>query len=291
MNVSRLRLPASAAVALALLAACTTASPVAGADAPPSPASAGAANRMGAVGPAPADAAPEAADGARDTAGGASSDVRFVACLGLRGVEAHLHDLGFVVVRTEVPMAAAAYLRQSAANTMEALNPAPPADPRDLAELERLGPLTLLFSAHESADGGDWLWVAPLSADTFADDAGRTAWLECLAETPGFTQLTWEDPRFFEEHEPGMLAQQVDAALGFAARARAEGFPWVADPGPESPTTILLPATVTEAELRALLSAVLDADGGWIGFDAAADGGPAFDWRSVVGEFYGAGLG
>jgi len=146
------------------------------------------------------------------------SAARFVACLHADGIEATIFDGNFVMVPAPE------------AKTLTADNG---------------------FALMQITDGSG-SWVAPLSAEFFADDAlTHDAWLACEVEVPGFTQPT--TPAHADQ------IAQVEPALAFAQRARDAGFAWVADPEPNMPG-ITIPEWVDATELRAMLEAAWDPD-------------------------------
>ncbi|GAB2474880.1 hypothetical protein [Xylanimonas ulmi] len=199
-----------------------------------------------------------------DVPAGADDDTaRFVACLVARDVAANVDERGFVVVR-DVSL-------DGGARPADAVAHARFAD--DLV--------------HASVDAPGRGWVAPLRAAFFTDPHTAQAWESCHAEHPGFSPLTWDDVAARDPILSGDAAVAQQAAVDFARRARNDGFGWVVDPGADG--VVELPAWLREAELRDLLAAALDPGGPVVTFDAASE--PAFDWRAVVGEFAGGGLG
>ena len=273
MNRNRLlsAAPAAGALAAALLAGCSTASDADAGRIDPADA--------GIVAPAPE--ADERSDGGSDERpddGGAASApeaggdpaARFLACATEAGFEGFLDERGNVWVVDD-------FAQQVLDLRLQASDQPFPAG---LLDDPRPG------HAHMFSQGDDGRGVVvPVSAAYFTQDpVAAAAWAYCEAAHPDF-----EQPGFVVDE--GLQAERLaivqQDALGFARRARDAGHHWVADPVPGSPF-IVLPAGLTEAELRAALADALDPDT-WVGFDSDAD--LDFAWREVIGEFAGAAQG
>jgi len=274
---SGLAAPAAGLVAVALLlTGCTSAlddaAASAGHDVAPAPAA-----DDGAPDPTEHDAA-----GATDGAGtdgtgeetGGDAAARFLACVVEAGFEGFLDEWGNVRVVDDFAQQLLNSRLAHGAST----------GPSDTADPSWRDPRTHYAHIFGQADDGRAV-AAPTSAAYFSEDpVAAAAWAGCEAAHPDHVQ-----PGIVVDegaHAERLAAAQRDA-LAFARSARDAGHHWVADPMPGSPL-ILLPAGLTEAALRAALTDALD-PGVWLSFDTLEDLG--FDWRSVVGEFVGAGLG
>ncbi|RSX56273.1 hypothetical protein [Bifidobacterium samirii] len=99
----------------------------------------------------------------------------------------------------------------------------------------------------------DGAWVTFPNAQALAGSpyaASQQDYATCEAQVPAFSQpvqdaagqQTWSD-------------DDKRAALDFARQARDRGFSWVQDPTADAPTTIMIPDTVGEGELRRFLEA------------------------------------
>ncbi len=194
-----------------------------------------------------------------DDDGGASA--QFVACLKAAGVNAKIADesLGgaFVIVKVGEPDSGGGSVSSSSDSGGEA-------------------PLVTMGDSEGT-------WVAAQSSAYFVDDPDtQDAYAACEAEHPDFAQ-----PEFDPEGDPALqeqLAEQQANALEFARCARDEGFAWVADPGPDTAGAIALPADLTEAEFRAVMTACWDAESTGFGWSLPADE-LGFDWQAVLMEF------
>lgn len=192
-------------------------------------------------------------------AGGASA--QFVACLKAAGVDAKIADEvsggAFVIVKVgEADSGGGSSISSS--------------DSGGEAPLVTMG-------------DSEGTWVAAQSSAYFVDDPDiQDAYAACEAEHPGFAQ-----PEFDPEGDPAMqeqLAEQQANALEFARCARDEGFAWVADPGPDTAGGIALPADLTEAEFRAVMTVCWDSENTGFGWSLPADE-LGFDWQAVLMEF------
>jgi hypothetical protein len=191
---------------------------------------------------------------------------RFVACLATHNVEAFIDEWhGWVMVRDDELTALLQTHSREHPNVR-------------VAEV-------LLFS---TLDNGA-MAVAPASESYFLDnDPTGDAWRACQADHPDFRQASLDEvnQRLNADHSD-QLAAEWQAALDFATRGRAAGFAWLADPV-HSPA-IVIPATVTESELRALLTEALE-PGADVLVSIDGDALP-FNWQAVVSTFPGAGIG
>ncbi|MDR1387620.1 MAG: hypothetical protein LBJ44_08570 [Propionibacteriaceae bacterium] len=192
----------------------------------------------------------------------ADAGTRFVACLQAAGVEAQLSQRGYALVRTAWP------------------DPAGRTDPGAIVSLGSEFTSADLVMVAKHSDGS--VWEAARSADHFGDDPDtQRAYAACAVQHPDFAQ-----PDYDPEDDPdwqAQLATQRRVALQFANCARADGFAWVADPTDEGSLT--LPADLTEAEFRAVLTACLNNQSG--SFEWSAPAGLGFDWRAVLYESMG----
>ncbi|MFT4235527.1 MAG: hypothetical protein QM607_11090 [Microbacterium sp.] len=190
-----------------------------------------------------------------ETADGASA--QFVACLKAAGVDAKISDEGYVLVKIASQIGGS--ISSSSDDGGEA-------------------PIMLV------GDGDGSSWVAAQSSAYFtADPDTQDAYAGCEAEHPDFEQPEYDpanDPQVQEQQE-----QQAAAGLEFARCARDEGFAWVADPDTAS-GAIVLPADLTEAEFRAVLTACWDAENPGLAW-SLPDGDLGFDWQAVLEEFSG----
>lgn len=89
---------------------------------------------------------------------------------------------------------------------------------------------------------------------TFQDSSGlagtpyaskQADYAACEKANPDFTQ-----PVQGSTQQPDYSDVDKTAALNFAKQARKAGFSWVQDPAADTPTTIMIPNTVSESELR-----------------------------------------
>ncbi len=201
---------------------------------------------------------------------GGDPATRFVHCLDEAGVTASVTADGLVIVPSALARAATD-ARQAGDRAAAVFN-----DPR----LDHV----VLFTPDSVGTPS----VAPASAGYFSEDPlAADAWLACEAAHPDFRNELPDHELSPESVD--RVAALTEAAFAFAAQARAAGHHWVADPAPGSPI-ILLPAGLTEGELRAALNDALAGDDDlWVAFDTLADLG--FDWRAVVAEHTGAALG
>jgi len=270
MNRNRLLSAAPVGVlAVALLAGCSTASDADAGRIDPADA--------GLVAPAP-EADERSGGGSDDDGAGAATGgdpaARFLACVTDAGFEGSLDEWGNVRVVDD-------FAQQLLDLRLQASQQSSPAGLLDELSGDPRPGLAHIFGQGDDGRGV----VVPVSAAYFTQDpVAAAAWAYCEAAHPDFEQ-------------PGVVVDEGDQAerfaiaqrdaLDFARRARDAGHHWVADPMPGAPL-IVLPAGLTEAELRAALADALDPDV-WISFDALADLG--FAWREVIGEFVGAALG
>lgn len=196
-----------------------------------------------------------------DDAQGASA--QFVACLKAAGVDARIADEGFggafVIVKIGEPDSGGGTVSSSTDSGGEA-------------------PLVTMGDSEGT-------WVAAQSSAYFVDDPDtQDAYAACETAHPDFSQ-----PEFDPDGDPAMqeqLAEQQANALEFARCARDAGFAWVADPGPDTAGAIALPADLTEAEFRAVMTACWDSENTGFGWSLPADD-LGFDWQAVLMEFMG----
>ncbi|MBT1181233.1 hypothetical protein JS531_04445 [Bifidobacterium sp. CP2] len=113
-------------------------------------------------------------------------------------------------------------------------------------------------------------------------ESKRQAWADCETANPSFAQPA-------QTTDPGDAFSEEDkqAALRYAKDARAKGFDWVADPLGDEPTTIIIPATVSEADFRRLLKECPTGD---LPVTFGFEGTPeeyGYDYTKVMDEAYG----
>ena len=132
----------------------------------------------------------------------------------------------------------------------------------------------------------DGAWVTFPDAEALAGspyEASQQDYAACEAQVPAFSQpvqdaagqRTWSDA-------------DKRSALDFARQARDKGFSWVQDPSADEPTTIMIPATVGENELRRFLEACPIADAAiTVGFAGTPDEF-GYDYTKVMEETSGA---
>ncbi|WP_159502180.1 hypothetical protein [Microbacterium sp. 18062] len=193
---------------------------------------------------------------------GDEEPTQFVACLKAAGVDAKISDQGYVVVRIASESVDGELSIGSGSD--------------DGAE----SPLLMMGEADGSS------WVAAQSSAYFGDDPDtQDAYAACEREHPDFVQ-----PEYDPEDDPAVREQQERqraAALEFARCARDEGFAWVADPDAAS-GAIALPAELTEAEFRAVLTACWSEDDPGLAWSSPADE-LGFDWQAVLLDVMGGG--
>lgn len=188
-----------------------------------------------------------------ETAEGGSA--QFVACLRAAGVDAKISDEGFVLVKIPTENGSEISVGPDAGG----------------------GEAPLLMTGDE-----DGSWVAAQSSAYFtADPDTQDAYAGCEAEHPDFEQPEYDPARDPQNQE--YLAQQAEAALEFARCARDAGFAWVADPEADT-GVIVLPADLTEADFRAVLTACWTEDNLGLTWDTS-EGELSFDWQAVLDEF------
>ncbi|MBT1171967.1 hypothetical protein JS528_01050 [Bifidobacterium sp. MA2] len=97
------------------------------------------------------------------------------------------------------------------------------------------------------------VWVAFKDSTALAGtpyESKRADYADCEKTNPDFTQpaqnLTATGTTITEDDKR--------SALDYARKARAKGFTWVADPTGDEPTTIIIPKTVGENELKRFLN-------------------------------------
>lgn len=186
-----------------------------------------------------------------------ATSTQFVACLKAAGVEAKVSDQGYVLVK--IASQTGGSMSSSSDDGGEA-------------------PLLMVGDNDGSA------WVAAQSSAYFAADPDtQDAYARCEAESPGFAQPEYSPEK--DSKVQDQRQQQAASALEFARCARDEGFSWVADPDPQR-GAIVLPATLTEADFRALLTACWGVVRGGLAW-AIPSGELGFDWRAVLDEFTG----
>lgn len=95
-------------------------------------------------------------------------------------------------------------------------------------------------------DNGAWVTFQDSSGLAGTPYANKQAdYAACEQVNPEFTQPVQGDT---QQHQYSDIDKQ--AALNFAKQARAHGYDWVEDPASDTPTTIMIPKTVSESELR-----------------------------------------
>lgn len=131
------------------------------------------------------------------------------------------------------------------------------------------------------------VWVAFKDATALAGspyESKQQEYADCEAKNPDFTQPAQD----FTAGAPTYSEEERQAALDYAKRARAKGFGWVADPAGDEPTTILIPKTVGEEELRRFLKECPVGDARIaFGFDGTAEEF-GYDYMKVLDEATGA---
>ena len=197
-----------------------------------------------------------------DVSDGDGAAAQFVACLRAGGVEAKISD----------EMSGDAHVIVKVGDPVSAEGSSVSSDSQGGGEM----PLVMMADSEGP-------WVAAESSDYFADDPDtQDTYAECEEAHADFAQ-----PEFDPAGDPAVkeqIAAQQTAALEFAQCARDEGFAWVADPSPDSPGAIALPADLTEAEFRAVMTACWESEGAGLGWTMPADE-LDFDWQAVLMEF------
>lgn len=199
-----------------------------------------------------------AADPATDELDPDETTARFVACLTAAGMEVRANNEGYVLMR-------------EVGGTDEESD-------SDLGNEALDAEANVLWSEIDS-EGRTWIAVTS-AAQVALDPQTRTAYAECEAEHPEFTQ-----PAFDPRADPRAAAQAAEseaAALEFAQCARESGFSWVADPWPNTGGAIELPRDLEEGELRALLHTCRDGDAAPFGWALADDELDDFDLLAVL---------
>jgi hypothetical protein len=139
---------------------------------------------------------------------------------------------------------------------------------------------------HISVDGDTGeIWIAPSEAAAFDDPDTRDAYAACEAEHPDFAQPRTAPEAVDEAEMHEAFVAEQESALRFARCARDAGFAWVSDPE-ENDNTLLLPADVTEAEFRSLLTECWKEDTRFSFRIDAETGEPGFDWIPVWDEYH-----
>ncbi|WP_094668373.1 hypothetical protein [Bifidobacterium myosotis] len=131
------------------------------------------------------------------------------------------------------------------------------------------------------------VWVAFKDAAALAGspyESKQQEYADCEAKNPDFTQPAQD----LAAGAPTYSEEERQAALDYARKARAKGFGWVADPTGDEPTTILIPKTVGEEELRRFLKECPVGDARIaFGFDGATEEF-GYDYMKVLDEATGA---
>ncbi|KAB7788331.1 hypothetical protein [Bifidobacterium cebidarum] len=129
------------------------------------------------------------------------------------------------------------------------------------------------------------VWVAFKDSAALAGspyESKRQDYADCEAKNPNFAQ-----PAQDLSQTPTYSDEDKQAALDFAKNARSKGFSWVADPTGNEPTTILVPKTVSEDELRRFFKECPVRDAHiTFGFDGTPDDF-GYDYTKVMDEAMG----
>ncbi|MBT1175320.1 hypothetical protein JS530_07375 [Bifidobacterium sp. LC6] len=129
------------------------------------------------------------------------------------------------------------------------------------------------------------VWVAFKDSTALAGspyESKRQDYADCEAKNPNFSQ-----PAQNLSQTPTYTDADKQAALDFAKKAREKGFSWVADPTGDEPTTILIPKTVNEDELRRFFKECPVGDAHiTYGFDGTAEDF-GYDYTKVMDEAMG----
>ncbi|PWG66923.1 hypothetical protein [Bifidobacterium callitrichidarum] len=129
------------------------------------------------------------------------------------------------------------------------------------------------------------VWVAFKDSTALAGspyESKRQDYADCEAENPNFAQ-----PAQDLNQTPSYSDADKQAALDYAKKARSKGFSWVADPAGDEPTTILIPKTVGEDELRRFFKECPVGDARiTFGFDGTAEDF-GYDYTKVMDEAMG----
>lgn len=130
------------------------------------------------------------------------------------------------------------------------------------------------------------VWVAFKDSSALAGspyESKQQDYAKCEAENPNFAQPAQE-----LNQTPTYSDADKQAALDYAAKARKKGFSWVADPTGAEPTTILIPKTVSEEELRRFFKECPVGDARiTFGFDGTTDDF-GYDYTRIMDEAMGA---
>lgn len=144
------------------------------------------------------------------------------------------------------------------------------------------GPQLYPNAAYTSMED-DSTWVVFKDAKALAGspyESKQREYADCEAKNPGFTQPI---PDMGPQHQ--YSGEDKQAALAYAQAARKKGFDWVKDPDADTPTSITIPGTVSESELRRFLKEC-PTDGANISYAFAGTTEEfGYDYNKVLSEF------
>ena len=154
--------------------------------------------------------------------------------------------------------------------------------PRQQPQRIRRRPATLPNAAYTSMED-DSTWVVFKDAKALAGspyESKQREYADCEAKNPDFTQPI---PDMGPQHQ--YSGEDKQAALAYAQAARKKGFDWVKDPDADTPTSITIPGTVSESELRRFLKEC-PTDGANISYAFAGTTEEfGYDYNKVLSEF------
>ena len=144
------------------------------------------------------------------------------------------------------------------------------------------GPQLYPNAAYTSMED-DSTWVVFKDAKALAGspyESKQREYADCEAKNTDFTQPI---PDMGPQHQ--YSGEDKQAALAYAQAARKKGFDWVKDPDADTPTSITIPGTVSESELRRFLKEC-PTDGANISYVFAGTTEEfGYDYNKVLSEF------
>lgn len=171
---------------------------------------------------------------------------RFVACLVSKGIDARVVGGDNVGLR---------WVDAAGNPAQEELVDGPDGEPvMSMVADPELYPNVAVFGGVGYADGTDFDYVQVIDASGLAGspyDDKQDEYAACERENPDFSQSPGINPA---DKQKDVSAEDKQAVLDYARRARELGFTWVADPTAEQPLSIVFTPDVPREEIKRLLT-------------------------------------